>query len=118
MPSTKEGRLSEAMRRLLTALSAALDAHLMTKIADVPQTPLNKLRAEILSHVRAGAARDRGVFTLTVPTGGGKTLASLAFALDHAIRHDLDRVIIVIPFTSIIEQTAAVYREAFGVLGG
>ncbi len=102
----------------LTALSAALDAHLMTKIADVPQTPLNKLRAKILSHVRAGAARDRGVFTLTVPTGGGKTLASLAFALDHAIRHDLDRVIIVIPFTSIIEQTAAVYREAFGVLGG
>jgi CRISPR-associated endonuclease/helicase Cas3 len=79
---------------------------------------LNALRAKILSHVRAGAERARGVFTLTVPTGGGKTLASLAFALDHAIQHHLDRVIVVIPFTSIIEQTAAVYREAFGVLGG
>jgi CRISPR-associated endonuclease/helicase Cas3 len=88
------------------------------KIAGAPPTPLSELRAKILLHVRAESERARGVFTLTVPTGGGKTLASLAFALDHAIQHDLDRVIVVIPFTSIIEQTAAVYREAFGVLGG
>jgi CRISPR-associated endonuclease/helicase Cas3 len=102
----------------LAALRSALDAHLVMKIAGAPPTPLNELRAKILLHVRAGSERARGVFTLTVPTGGGKTLASLAFALDHAIQHDLDRVIVVIPFTSIIEQTAAVYREAFGVLGG
>lgn len=78
---------------------------------------VNRLRADILAHVRQQAELAPGLFSLTVPTGGGKTLASLAFALDHAIRHGLRRVIFVIPFTSIVEQNAAVFREAFGELG-
>lgn len=72
---------------------------------------VNRLRSAILDHANAKAALPPGLFTLTVPTGGGKTLASLSFALEHARLHDLRRVVYVIPFTSIIEQTAAVFRD-------
>jgi CRISPR-associated endonuclease/helicase Cas3 len=75
---------------------------------------LNDARAEILASARASAEASQGIFTLAVPTGGGKTLASLAFGLDHAVKHGLDRIIVVIPFTSVVEQTAEVFREALG----
>lgn len=98
----------------LAALRERLNIHLKSK----PKTGgINPLRAKILAHVRGMADKEPGRFSLTVPTGGGKTLASLAFALDHAIAHGLRRIIYVIPFTSIIEQTAGVFREAFGDLG-
>jgi CRISPR-associated endonuclease/helicase Cas3 len=75
---------------------------------------LNRLRADILYHVRGKAHEPAGLFTLTVPTGGGKTLASLGFALDHAKAHDLRRIVYAIPFTSIIDQNAAVFRKVLG----
>jgi CRISPR-associated endonuclease/helicase Cas3 len=91
---------------------------LNTFLASLPKEDgINPTRAQILSHVRNKASDEPGLFSLTVPTGGGKTLASLAFALDHAITHDLRRIIYVIPFTSIIEQNAQVFRRAFGDLG-
>lgn len=71
---------------------------------------VNRIRSAILDHANAKAALAPGLFTLTVPTGGGKTLASLSFALEHAMAHDLQRIVYVIPFTSIIEQTAEVFR--------
>jgi CRISPR-associated endonuclease/helicase Cas3 len=98
----------------LGALQAPLLAHLAGKRRSAPDTALNRLRSKVLDHAVAKASLERGLFTLTVPTGGGKTLTSFAFALEHARRHGLKRVIYVIPYTSIIEQTAAVFREAVG----
>jgi CRISPR-associated endonuclease/helicase Cas3 len=98
----------------LKGLRVQLDQYLATF---QPTSDVNRIRAEILTHVRQQAKCDPGLFSLTVPTGGGKTLASLAFALDHAIEHGLRRVIFVIPFTSIVEQNARVFRKALGDLG-
>jgi len=71
---------------------------------------VDQIRRSISDHCRDGAIRDKGVYTLTVPTGGGKTLASLRFALHHAECHKMNRVIYVIPFTSIIDQNAKAVR--------
>lgn len=76
--------------------------------------PVASLRSRVLAAAVAKAEAAAGLFTMTVPTGGGKTLASLSFALEHATRHGLRRVIHVAPFTAIIEQTASVFREALG----
>lgn len=78
-------------------------------------TPVNRLRSAIHDHAVGKAALPPDLFTLTVPTGGGKTLTSLSFAMEHAFAHDLRRIIYVIPFTSIIEQTAQVFREEVGL---
>lgn len=75
------------------------------------KNPIDYLRHDISSHCLNAAPRDKGIYTLTVPTGGGKTLASLRFALHHAKKHGMDRVIYVIPFTSIIDQNAEVVRS-------
>ena len=85
--------------------------------AEKRNAALNRLRSEILDHAVEQAAQPQGLFTLTVPTGGGKTFTSMAFALEHAKLHGMRRVIYVIPFTSIIEQNAAEFRKAFGELG-
>ncbi|MEI7869260.1 MAG: CRISPR-associated helicase Cas3' [Candidatus Methylumidiphilus sp.] len=73
--------------------------------------PIDQLRRDISRHCLDASLRDKGIYTLTVPTGGGKTLASLRFALHHAEKHKMDRVIYIIPFTSIIDQNAKVVRE-------
>ncbi len=79
-----------------------------------PKTELNRRRCQILRACLDGGRQSRGLYTLTVPTGGGKTVASLAFALRHAIANGMDRIIYIIPYTSIIEQNAAVFRDILG----
>jgi len=99
----------------IAALRDCLNAHLAR--FGSPDTPVRQARADVLAACRSAAQLPPGLFSLTVPTGGGKTLSSLAFAIEHALRHGFERVIYVLPFTSIIEQNAAVFRDVFAPLG-
>jgi CRISPR-associated endonuclease/helicase Cas3 len=91
-----------------THLINRLDSHLSTLAAN---KPIDKLRVSISLHCRDKAENGKGIYTLTVPTGGGKTLSSVRFALHHAEKHKMDRIIYAIPFTSIIDQNADVVRK-------
>ncbi|MEW6710330.1 MAG: CRISPR-associated endonuclease Cas3'' [Candidatus Riflebacteria bacterium] len=84
------------------------------KVKDAKKSRVNDIRQQILSDCKVAGNSARGIFSLTVPTGGGKTLSSLAFAVEHAQKHNLQRIIYVIPYTSIIEQNADVFRDAVG----
>ena len=91
---------------------AVLVERLERHLEHLPPTRLiDQLRQDISLHCRQAGARPSGIYTLTVPTGGGKTLASLRFALHHAKERGLDRIIYIIPFTSIIDQNAKVVRD-------
>ena len=104
----------------LDALRHAFTGYLKRLVAadgEKAALPINRLRSRIQHEVKSKADQAPGLFSLFVPTGGGKTLTSMAFALDHACHHGMRRIIYVIPYTSIIEQNAQVFRDAFAALG-
>jgi CRISPR-associated endonuclease/helicase Cas3 len=108
-----------AMRAAYPSIDELLDRfndYMARLRGNAPATVVNAVRDRVLTQCIERAREDRGngLFSLTVPTGGGKTLASLAFALNHAKAHGKQRVIYVIPYLSIIEQTAGVFRQVFG----
>ena len=105
MPRGKHSTLAELLRRL--------EKHIEPWTRN-PSNELNAKRCEILTNCIDASKNAQGLFTLTVPTGGGKTVSSLAFALSHAVQHEMQRVIYVIPYTSIIEQNAEVFRSILG----
>ena len=101
----------------LSAMQQCLSAYLDHLTENAKPTAVNRQRSRILDACRQKALSPPGFFSLCAPTGGGKTLAGLDFALRHATEHQKRRIIVAIPFTSIIDQTAAEYRKVFASLG-
>ena len=113
-PTKALDRRCDEPQEILPLLRKKLCDHMEKLARQSESTPVNLLRQDILAQCRTKATLPQQIFSLTVPTGGGKTLSSMTFALEHAVRHGLRRVIYAIPFTSIIEQNATVFRDILG----
>lgn len=110
----KDGKVERDGGEQLESLFAKLLDYVGGWLDECDLDTVNGRRTEILRYCLEAGELKKGLFRLTVPTGGGKTISSLAFALRHGAEHRMKRIIYVIPYTSIIEQTAKIFREIFG----
>ncbi|MBD2846388.1 CRISPR-associated helicase Cas3' [Paenibacillus sp. IB182496] len=97
----------------MSLLLERFEGHISDNFA-APEKRIDTVRSELLKACMARAEGEQGLYTLTLPTGSGKTLISLGFSLAHAVHWKLRRIIFVIPYTSIIEQNAKIYRDILG----
>ena len=110
----KEGKQGRNSGENIEILFKKLENYISGWLKNQDIDTVNGRRTEILKNCLEMGKTEKGLFRLTVPTGGGKTVASLAFALRHALENKMDRIIYVIPYTSIIEQNAKVFRDILG----
>lgn len=110
----KAGKTQREAGENLTTLLQKLEKHVEDWLKNKETESVNGRRTEILRNCMEQGENSKGLFRLTVPTGGGKTTASLGFALKHGVYNHMDRIIYVIPYTSIIEQNAEVFRKILG----
>jgi CRISPR-associated endonuclease/helicase Cas3 len=98
----------------LKELKVLFDNHMVKLSQNAPATYINRIRDDVFKQCIRSGKKEPGFFSITVPTGGGKTLSTMAWALEHAAKYNKSRIIFAIPYTSIITQTVQVYRDIFG----
>lgn len=98
----------------LADLKQRFDQYMLDLGSNAPLTTINQIRSVVLQQCLSKGTEIPGFYNLSLPTGGGKTLSSMAWALVHAIKHKKSRIIVAIPYTSIIAQTAEIFRKIFG----
>lgn len=98
----------------IAELKWRFDEHMATILSNASVTEINVIRKKVLYDCTRSGLLEPGFFSITVPTGGGKTMSSMAWALTHALKFKKDRIVCAIPYTSIIAQTAQIYRTIFG----
>lgn len=110
----EQARMRENGKASMQQLLATLEEHFARLRSNSPDTEVNRIRNYVQTQCREKSNQAIGFYSLTVPTGGGKTLSSLLWALKHAVHNGQKRIIIAIPYTSIITQTAAILKSIFG----
>lgn len=110
----KNGDVQRGVRFSFLELRQKLTQHMENLQKTSKPSKINSYRQTILHNCLSTSCKERGLFTLTVPTGGGKTLSSMTFAINHCIENHMKRIIYVIPYTSIIEQNAQVFSRVLG----
>lgn len=98
----------------ISDLLPKLEVYLQQLASSAHDTEVNRIRKQVQEQCRITSSCEKGFYSLTVPTGGGKTLSSLLWAMKHAVNHGMNRIIIAIPYTSIIIQTAGLLKKIFG----